>query len=170
MKHNPGLLLALAKMLDQQQAGEVLIVSEGPGVEWLRKEADAQGVRSLRFAGFQPFEAVADVMGSADVLVAVLEPDAGAFSVPSKVLSYLCASRPVLAAMPLDNLAAELILTRSAGRVVAPSDEQGFCAAANELIESAELRETCGKAARGYAEELFDIDRITTRFEEILQA
>ena len=40
------------------------------------------------------------MLASADVLVALLETDAGAFSVPSKVLTSLSAGRPILAAIP----------------------------------------------------------------------
>ena len=61
----------------------------------------AKACGSLRCLGFQPFEVLPDVLGSADVLVAILEPDAGVFSVPSKVLSYFCAGRPVLLAVPV---------------------------------------------------------------------
>ncbi len=96
MKHNPALLLELARMLDRNSSGELLVVSEGAGVKWLAEQAAREGLRSLRCLGFQPFEMLPVVLGSADVLVAILEPDAGVFSVPSKVLSYFCAGRPVL--------------------------------------------------------------------------
>lgn len=170
MKHNPALLLALAKKLDQQGDGQLLVVSEGSGIEWLQREAQEAGLRSLQCMGFQPFEEVADVMGSADVLVAVLEYDAGVFSVPSKVLSYMCAGRAILGAMPSDNLATRMIMDLGAGRVVDPDDIEGFCKAAQELLDSASTREACGQAARKYAEEHFDIDRIAAQFEEILSA
>ena len=100
MKHNPALLLELARMLDRDSSGELIVVSEGAGVEWLAEQAADEGIESLRCMGFQPFEALPDVLGSGDVLVAILEADAGVFSVPSKVLSYLCAGRPVLLAVP----------------------------------------------------------------------
>lgn len=170
MKHNPALLLAVAKMLDQQGEGTILVVSEGKGVEWLQEECQKAGIRSLRCLGFQPFGKVADVMGSADVLVAVLEYDAGLYSVPSKILSYMCAGRAILAAMPSDNLAAQMISNLDAGRVVEPDDIEGFCQAAQELLKSASTREACGHAARKYAEEHFDIDQIAAQFEEILSA
>jgi len=169
MKHNPALLLALAKMLDQRGDGELVVVSQGSGVEWLEREAEAAGIQSLKCMGFQPFEVMADVLGSADVLVAVLEPDAGVFSVPSKVLSYMCAGRAMLAAMPLENLAAQLIIKNQTGRVVAPDDYEGFCAAATELIDSEEQREACGRAARQYAEGNFDIDRVADQFEKAIK-
>ncbi len=170
MKHNPALLLGLAHTLDEESAGELIVVSEGPGVEWLTQHAAEQNIRSLRCLGFQPFEMLPEVLASADVLVAILEPDAGVFSVPSKVLSYLCAGRALLLAVPKENLAARIVTTISAGPVVEPTDIEGFSANARTLIASPDLREKCAKAARQYAETQFDIHRIGERFEAILAA
>lgn len=167
MRHNPALLLALARMLQQKSLGELVVVSEGPGVEWLAAEAAKQNITTLKRLGFQPFESLPDVLGSADVLVAILEPDAGVFCVPSKVLSYLCAGRPVLLAIPLENLVSRIVAHEKAGLGVAPTDVDGFCAAALTLCDSPEFRREAGVAARQYAETHFDIERITDRFEQI---
>jgi colanic acid biosynthesis glycosyl transferase WcaI len=169
MKHNPGLLLELARLLDKDSLGELIVISEGEGVKWLAGQAAAANLRSLKCLCFQPFAAMPDVLGSADVLVAILEADAGVFSVPSKVLSYLCARRPLLLAVPSENLAAKIVVACGAGLVVEPNDLAGFCAAARKLIDSPELRRQYGAAARQYAEANFDIERITDRFEAILQ-
>jgi glycosyltransferase involved in cell wall biosynthesis len=169
MKHNPALLLELARMLHRDATGELVVVSEGAGVGWLAEQASRDGIGSLRCLGFQPFEALPDVQGSADVLVAILESDAGVFSVPSKVLSYLCGGRPVLLAVPKENLAARIVVESGAGLVVEPSDTTGFCAAAQRLIESPQLRNELGRAARRYAETHFDIRRIGDAFERILR-
>ncbi len=169
LKHNPALLLELARMLDRDSSGELMVVSEGAGVEWLADEAAREEISSLRCLGFQPFELLPDVLGSADVLVAILEADAGVFSVPSKVLSYLCAERPVLLAVPEENLAAKIVVECGAGLVVKPTDISGFCAAAKRLIESPELRHKLGQAARHYAETNFDIRHIGDQFESILR-
>jgi colanic acid biosynthesis glycosyl transferase WcaI len=170
MKHNPALLLALAKTLQEKSLGELIVVSEGPGVEWLAAEAAKQNITSLKRLGFQPFEVLPDVLGSADVLVAILEADAGVFCVPSKVLSYLCAGRPVLLAVPTENLVSRIVADEGAGLGVGPTDVNGFCAAALQLAASPELREKAGHAARHYAETHFDIDHITDRFEQICGA
>ncbi|HEX3601086.1 MAG TPA: glycosyltransferase family 4 protein, partial [Lacipirellulaceae bacterium] len=165
MKHNPALLLELARTLDQPGRGELIVVSEGPGIEWLTTKAAEQKLRALRCMGFQPFEALPDVLGSADILVAILEADAGVFSVPSKVLSYFCAGRPVLLAVPKQNLAAKIVVESHAGLVVEPTDINGFCSAARRLIDSPQLRDQSGQAARQYAEKNFDIRRIAKEFE-----
>jgi glycosyltransferase involved in cell wall biosynthesis len=168
MKHNPALLLELAKLCDERGDGEMIVVSEGIGVDWLRKAAAEQGVRSLRTMGFQPFEQLADCLGSADVLTAILEPDAGVFSVPSKVLSYLCAGRALLGAMPKENLAARIIADEGAGVVVAPDDLAGFRRAGAALLDDPQRMADCSAAARRYAEANFDIERIADRFSQVL--
>jgi colanic acid biosynthesis glycosyl transferase WcaI len=168
MKHNPGLLLELTKLLNKESLGELIVISEGMGVKWLAEQAAAEKVRSLKCLGFQPFEMMPDVLGSADVLVAILDADAGVFSVPSKVLSYLCAGRPLLLAVPSENLAAKIVVGCGAGLVVEPADVMGFCDAARKLAKSPELRQQFGAAARQYAEANFDIGRIANHFEAIL--
>lgn len=168
MKHNPALLLELAKRLQAAGRGELIVVSEGLGIEWLKRETQAAGLKNVRALGFQPFEVMADVLGSADVLVAVLESDAGVFCVPSKVLSYMCAGRAILAAMPGENLAARTIVENQMGKVVEPDDIAGFSVAAMELLQDKSVQLECGEAARQYAEAHFDIEQITSRFESIL--
>ena len=106
------------------------------------------------------------MLATGDVLTAVIEHDAGAFSVPSKMLSYLCAARPILLAAPAENLAAKILREINAGAVVDPDDQAGFLAAA-DLIADGERRETMAAAARAYAEENFDISRVTDRVEAI---
>jgi glycosyltransferase involved in cell wall biosynthesis len=169
MRHNPALLLELARMLQDKSLGELVVVSEGPGVDWLANQAATEKIITLKRLSFQPFECLPDVLGSADVLVAILEPDAGVFCVPSKVLSYLCAGRPVLLAVPRENLVSRIVANESAGLGVEPTDVTGFCAAALQLAESPALRAQAGHAARSYADTHFDVERIADRFEQILR-
>ncbi len=52
-----------------------------------------------------------------------------------KVFEYLAAERPILALVPPDGAAAELIRDAGAGVVVAPEDVEGIKAALRELHE-----------------------------------
>jgi colanic acid biosynthesis glycosyl transferase WcaI len=165
-KHDPGLMLELARWASGQGA-LVLVVSEGPGADWLAEHASPGD--ALRLLPYQPYGRLPEVLASADVLVAVLEPDAGTFSVPSKVLTYLCAGRPLLAALPADNLAARVVAQSGGGIVVPPRDSGVLVAAAEELLADPGRRAELGGAARSYAETTFDRARITDRFEEVLE-
>ncbi len=164
-KHDPSLMLELARWASRQDA-LVLVVSEGPGADWLAEHALPDD--ALRLLPYQPYERLPEVLAAADVLVAVLEPEAGAFSVPSKVLTYLCAGRPVLGAIPADNLAARVVTRSGGGIIVPPRDSRALVAAAEELLADPGRRAELGRAARAYAETTFDLDGITDRFEEVL--
>ncbi len=164
-KHDQSLMLELARWASRKEA-LVLVVSEGPGADWLAEHTSAGD--ALRLLPYQPYERLPEVLASADVLVAVLAPDAGAFSVPSKVLTYLCACRPVLGALPADNLAARVVARSSGGIVVPPRDPRALIAAAEELLGDPGRRAELGRAGRAYAETTFDRDAIADRFEEVL--
>ncbi len=101
----------------------------------------------------------------------MLEQDAAAFSVPSKVLSYLCAGKPILAAIPSANLASRIIRSAGAGKVVEPSQPDQFAAAGLEMMRAtAQEQRAWGDAARSHAEQNFDLDRIADRFLTILNS
>ena len=104
------------------------------------------------------------------MLVAILEADAGVFSVPSKVLSYLCAGRPLLLAVPKENLAAKIVVECGAGLVVEPSDLAGFCAAARQVGGIAASCVSNWRRRPAVCRGQFRHRRITDRFEAILQA
>jgi colanic acid biosynthesis glycosyl transferase WcaI len=172
LKHNPDRLLDLALRLDGRDVdgrpARVVVLSQGPGADYLREQAAARRLASLDVRPYVPFAHVPDAMAAADVLVAVLEPDAGAFSVPSKVLAYLCAARPVLLAVPTENLAARIVAREGAGLVVPPDDGPGFLDAAEHLLADRGLRDAMGRAARTYAEATFPIGAIADRMERVL--
>jgi glycosyltransferase involved in cell wall biosynthesis len=146
----------------------VVVVAEGPGAEWLRDRTQEQPRDNLLVLPGVPYEQLPSVMASSDVLVALLEPGAGAFSVPSKVLSYLCAGRPVLAAVPANNLASRLLTDTKAGLVVEPNDRDGFLDAASRLFQDDALRKQLAMSATQYSQTAFDIERIAARFTQIV--
>jgi glycosyltransferase involved in cell wall biosynthesis len=167
-KHNPLLLLQLLDAVQARGVDAVLIVaSEGVGVEEL---AAAGGDRTdLRLVGYQPAESFGEMLASADAVVALLEPDAARFSVPSKVLSYLSAGRPIVGLMPADNPAAADV-TQAGGFVGTPSPA-GVVAAASWLQRTAAEADgfvRIGAQAREMAECRFDIGRIGDTFERVL--
>jgi glycosyltransferase involved in cell wall biosynthesis len=166
LKHNPDLLLRLAKHFADRPEIRVVVVSEGLGADWLR--ARAAEVRNLTLLPYQPFERLPEVIASGDVLLAILESDAGAFSVPSKVLTYLCAGRPILGAIPVENLATRVIARAGAGITVPPGEAEAFVLAAERLATASAERKALGNNALDYAHKTFDIRAIGDRFEAIL--
>jgi colanic acid biosynthesis glycosyl transferase WcaI len=167
LKHDPSLLLETAYRLEEEDDVRVVVVAGGVGSKWLRERTTQDGPRNLIVIPPQPYERLPEVLASGDVLVALLESGAGIFSVPSKVLSYLCAARPVLAAVPTENLAARVLRANRSGLVTPPGDVKTFARVASGVLSRPTLRAQLGRRARAYAEATFDIRAITDRFEDI---
>ncbi|MGW2100569.1 glycosyltransferase family 4 protein [Streptomyces olivaceoviridis] len=171
LKHNPALLVRLAERLREQGSPvRLVVVNDGPAVPVLRDAAAARGV-DLTLLPFQPYERLPEVLGTGDVLVVLLGPEAGQFSVPSKTLSYLCAGRPVLGLMPADNLAARLLW--QAGSAVFPPEESALEGAATwvrEVLSDPARAERLGKESRALAEREFALEGCASRFEDILHS
>lgn len=168
VKHNPGHLVNLAVAFRDDPEVRILVVSQGPGRNYLETAKLAQGLDNLILLDYQPFELLPEVLSSADVSVLLLETFAGTLSVPSKVYSYFCSERPIIAAIPSPNLAFQLIERERAGLCVTPEDEAGFIAAARRLRTDSALRAALVARQRAYAERTFDIDRIGARFLELI--
>jgi len=166
-KHNPQLFLDLATEFREEENVRIVVISEGYGADWLssRNREFAQ----LVLLPFQSAEDFRKALASADVLVAILEPTAAKYSVPSKVLAYMTAGRPILAAIPADNLAARTISAASAGLTADPENPSELRRLARSLIEDGDRRRRLGDAGLAYARANFEINDIAARFEEVFR-
>lgn len=91
----------------------------------------------LEFYPFLPHRRVLELQRDSEALLLLL-PNVGARGrdVPSgKLFEYLAAGRPILAAVPPDGAAAQLIRDTNSGLVVAPDDEPALAAALDRLVE-----------------------------------
>lgn len=167
LKHDPMLLLALSEAMEQDPAVQIVVAASGAGFEELKLLTSDRPRPNLTLKGLEPIEVLPDALAAADVVVALLEPDAGRYSVPSKVLSYLCAAKPVLLSAPKQNLASRIVDRARAGRTVAAGDRAAFVAAATEMRANHALRQDMGAAGRAYAEGTFDVSKISERFLEV---
>jgi colanic acid biosynthesis glycosyl transferase WcaI len=169
LKHDPQIFLDLASALGEHDPdARVVVISEGQGRALLEEERDRLQLNNLMLFDYQPYSSLPNVLASGDVLITVLQPDASRYSVPSKVLNYLCAARPVIGIMPAENEAADTLLMSGAGVVVSPDDRGTAVTRLLDLLAAPKRRDEMGAAGRRYAEEAFDIAAIGARFESVL--
>ncbi len=165
LKHDPSILALIADRLRvSHPEARVVVVSEGKGRDWLQDWKRDRSADNLILLDFQPYPDLPAVLASADVLVAVLEPDASRFSVPSKVLTYLCSSRAIVGVLPPDNSVAEILVSHGAGLVVRRDDVADEVAG---LLNQEEACRAMGRAGRRYAEEAFSPEAAADRFLEV---
>jgi len=167
LKHDPDLLLAIAEALLGDQSVQVVVVSEGKYADYVKTEGARRGLPNLTVLPFQPFQTYGEVLATGDVLIAMIEPDAAFYSVPSKVLSYLCSGRPIVLAADERNLAAIILRRSGGGAVVDSRNPAEVVAQVRRFLFDDVARNRAGSSGRAYAEKTFDVKPIADRFEQI---
>jgi FkbM family methyltransferase len=166
LKHDPGLLLDLARALGDDAT--MLVVSEGPGRRILEQAKSDDDLHGLVLRDYMPVADLDGTLARASVQLVILQGDAGAFSVPSKVLTYLAAGKPVVGSLPPTNAAADVIRASGGGTVVAPDDSEGLIKAVKHYVSDPEAAAEAGRSARRYAEDHFAVGPIADTFEALM--
>ena len=110
------------------------------------------GVSNVRFDYVQRDD-VPKVQAEARVLVLALSKGNGAFSLPSKVTSYMLSGRPIIASVDVESATTRYIHNAECGMAVPPADEDGLAQAFKDLYSmSPEKLTEMGANARKFAE------------------
>jgi glycosyltransferase involved in cell wall biosynthesis len=162
LEHRPEEVAALALTLTANGDVDMVLVAGGPGVDSLQSRPELTSHPNIHFVDLQPLSDLADVLASADVLLGTLDDRASEALVPSKILSYLCAARPVVALMNPQNPSAQLVEEIGAG--VAVTDIHDAATTIRELLADPERMRKMGNHGRAYAADTFDPSRVAKQF------
>ena len=89
--------------------------------------------------------------------------------VPSKLLTYMAAGRPVLAAVSSSSQGAEILREANGGMLVAPDDPLALVLGAEALMSAGPLAlAAMGARNRAYAEKHFDQRKILAEHESLI--
>jgi colanic acid biosynthesis glycosyl transferase WcaI len=113
---------------------------------------------------FQPRERLPEVQSSADVSVVTLSRDFGEVSVPSKVLGYMAAGRPMVAAVPEESATAGIVRASGGGRVLPVADAAALAQAIGAYAADPQQARQDGQRGREYLVAHFSRARATERY------
>jgi colanic acid biosynthesis glycosyl transferase WcaI len=167
-KHNETLFIEMAKHFSKDSEVRIVIISAGIVFDKLVEIKNDENLNNLVLLGWQDYREIANLFATGDILMAMVNPDASAFSVPCKVLSYLSAGRAILAAVPKDNLIAKILENGQMGITASPLDSSSVINAAEKLRSDSDLRQNMADKGRKYALRTFEIKAITDKFEAII--
>ena len=167
MKHNPQIIVDTANLLKNHKDILFIVVSEGEGADYISKVSEEENL-NIKVFPFQDFKDLPKVLASADILLTILEKDAGVFSVPSKVWSYYCSSRASFLNVPNNNLSAKITISNNAGVLV--KDNEDFANQIKYFKNNLNELKEMGFNARVYAENNFKIDNIANSFLKLIKA
>jgi colanic acid biosynthesis glycosyl transferase WcaI len=118
---------------------------------------------------FQPREILSQVLSSADLAVVTLQKNRGQSSVPSKLLGYLAAARPVAASLDADSDTARFINRAGCGLCVPAEDHQALTEAILTLYNDPAQRLRMGRKGRHFLLKYCDRKAATLRYRELME-
>jgi glycosyltransferase involved in cell wall biosynthesis len=144
------------------------LVGDGSQRPLIKAAAELAGFRSLGFLPLQPKETFVRLLAASDAALLAQKPGVVDGVAPSKLLAYMAAARPVIAAVNPDSVAADLVEQSGWGIRVAPGDGQAVIDAADRLRRNRRLGTTLGAAGRAFAQRNFDRAAVLSRYDEVL--
>jgi glycosyltransferase involved in cell wall biosynthesis len=164
-------ILAAAELLKEQKHIHWVIVGDGREFFWVRKETKRRGLEeTFHLAGRYPVEQMPQWFACADVMLVTLRTDPiFALTLPTKVHSYMAASKPLIAA--LDGEAARIVNESKCCLCVRTGDSAALAEAVLKASRmSAQKLQRLGRNGREYFDEHFDRQRVIFQLEEWMQS
>jgi colanic acid biosynthesis glycosyl transferase WcaI len=118
---------------------------------------------------FQPEEGLSRMFAAADVLLLNQLRSVKDTVIPSKLLTYMAAGRPVLAAVNPASQGAEILMESDGGLLVAPEDPDGLVEGVATLMRAGpQTLAAMSERNRAYAEQHFDQRTILAQHESFI--
>jgi glycosyltransferase involved in cell wall biosynthesis len=151
-KHSTEILFNISKNLTNEYF--LVVITNPEIVNELNSDAKSRNLSRIKFYPFQPAEKVMHIFNSAFLLINILNDDSN-FSVPSKVLSYIVAAKPIFLVMPEDNEISQMVIKNNLGVVVNHKDNEILLKKLNQLLKDQKLRNIFSNNCKKYSKDNF---------------
>lgn len=161
-------VLGAAKFLRAHSEIVFFLVGDGSQKNALVEMARRESLNNVRFAPLLPRERLPELMAAADILLLNQHPDLVGAVIPSKLLTYMAAARPIVVAAHPASEAALLVDAAGCGVCVSPDAPAALAQAIASLAGDVERRTALGARGRAYAENNFPRATALRAFETAL--
>jgi colanic acid biosynthesis glycosyl transferase WcaI len=145
-----------------------LLVGQGEERDVVESEIGRLRLTNVRLLPFQPSEGLSRMYAAAQVLVLNQKAAVEDAVIPSKLLTYMAARRPVVAAVSAKSEAARQIGWAQCGLVVPAENPEALAAAVQRLRNEPILRGELGENGRRYAEKHFAKNNVLQKYDVFL--
>lgn len=154
-----------------QDHSDIVLLLVGGGVDKTAAMATARALKltNVQFLPMQPREVYPQVLAASDVCLTPLRKDIHTPVVPSKILSIMAAGRAVVASLPLEGDAPEIIREACCGLCVEPENPQALAQAILTFHRDPEGCAAAGQNGRRFVEAHFSREACVARYEALCQ-
>lgn len=159
--------LEAARMLQPVEEIVFLLVGDGPEKERLQHRAEELGLINVKFLPMLDQDQYRTLLISSDIGLVTLKKEVKTPVVPSKIVSLMSAGCPLIAALPLDGDAAELVIEANCGLCVQPENPEALKDAIMQIYSDNDLADSFSRDGRDYAVKTFSHVRVAEEYEAL---
>ncbi len=156
-----------AKLLVNLSELMVVVVGEEKAIGRLQKFAQELGATNVICVPFQPRNLLPQMLAAMDVGLVLQKQNVIAFNMPSKIQPILASGRPIIASVPLNGTAAEVVRSSGGGLVVPPEDVNALAGAMVNLYKNRQQAAELGNCGREYALKHFSFEQALDNYENL---
>ena len=164
-------VVAAARILKNHPRIKFALIGDGMLRGKIEDGIARNGLDNITLLPLQPSDEFPHVLAAADVLLLNQAPLIVDSVLPSKLLAYMAAGRPVIASAHTESTAVELINLARCGVVVAPGKPEALAGALRSMADNAsgdgELL-AMGRQARTFVERHYERSRILRLWDDLL--
>jgi len=164
MGEKQGLEMVIEAARELVEEGRFLFVMCGAGAAEVRLRSLGEGLENILWRALQPVERLNELLNLADIHLLPQLAEAADLVMPSKLTGMLASGRPIVATAKEGTQVATVV--KESGIVVEPEDLIAFVKAIRHLADDTRLRFELGMAARRYAEEVLEREKVLMGFEQ----
>src|SRR5580704_3045311 len=142
-----------------------VLVGEGEERNLIDEAIRQRGLTNIRLLPLQPVSTLAEMYSAANALFIHQKAAVVDSVIPSKLLTYMAAGRPILAAVSDKSETARYVERAKCGRIIHSEDPLALAEAARSLRDDGALREALGSNGRAYVLEHFTKEKILREYE-----
>lgn len=162
-------VIEAANLLRDNENILFLLVGEGVEKEKLVKKAVALNLDNVRFLPFVSREDYPELLSASDCCLVTLKKAMQTPVVPGKLLGIMAGGRPVVASLPLDGDAPEIIKEAGCGYCLEPEEPELLSQAILRLYENPSMAEELGSNGREYAQRHFSRRLCTEKYNALIE-
>ena len=148
-----------------------LLVGHGVDFELIQEQAVKRKLHNVLIKEYVPRARLAELQSLSSISLVTLRAQLGYSSIPSKVLGYMAASRPVIAMTERDSDAGKLVEAAQCGLVLPPEDVSSLVFSIRQCLEKRQELVTWGANGCDYLRNHLDkevlIDQIGNVFTKL---
>lgn len=164
-----NVLVEAARRLRARPDILLLCVGEGVLKDEMVAQASKYGLENIRFEPFQDRTRVPEMHAASDACLLTMRSGYLNASVPSKLISYMAAARPIVCAASAETDVARIVSTAHAGIVVRAGDPDALALALLRLQAGPIAAQNMGSNARSYFETELSFKRRYEQFLAVIQ-